>query len=61
MKFELSKLEIAAKEKYLKKIKKKYGTYGLITYSFTPTGIGNSVSIRSNHNNKEKDITDYNW
>jgi|SRR3989337_3131991 len=59
----ISEFQLSAKEKetveiYLTKIKKKYGTYGHITYSFTETGIGCCVKIKSSHKNKWKDITD---
>jgi len=56
--FKLSTKEKETAEIYLTKIKKKYGTYGHITYSFTETGIGCSVKIKSSHKDKWKDITD---
>ncbi len=58
MKFELSEKERISKKEVLKKIKKKYGTYGHITYMFTPTGIGDVVKMKSSHSEKEYDITD---
>lgn len=58
MKFELSKKEIKNRDKVFKKLKKKYGMCGYITYCFTPTGIGTCVTIKSSNNNKEYDITD---
>lgn len=41
------------------KIKKKYGEYGLYTYSFTSTGIGIGVDVYSHLAKKKKDFTDY--
>lgn len=56
--FKLSEKEKEIAEIYLTKIKKRYGTYGHITYSFTETGIGCCVKIKSSHKDKWKDITD---
>lgn len=60
MKFELNKKEQESAKKYLEKTKAKYDSYGYITYSFTHTGIGVVVKIKSSHKNKFKDITDVN-
>lgn len=42
----------------MKKIKKKHGKYGHMTFSFTPTGIGSVVKVHFEINNKTYDITD---
>lgn len=59
MKFELNEKEQKSAKKFREKIKKKYGSYGLITYSFSETGIGCNIKIKSDQSNKIKDITDY--
>lgn len=58
LEFKLSEKEKETVEKYLSKLKNKYGTYGHISYSFTETGIGCCVKVKSSHKNKWKDITD---
>ena len=55
--FELDKVEEENLEKYLSKLKKKYGSYGFITYEFTPTGIGTVIKVKSSHKKKAKEIT----
>ena len=57
--FYLNEVEEKRLEKWQKKIKKKHGKYGSFTFKFTPTGIGNGISVHSDLENKEKDITDY--
>lgn len=56
--FKLSVKEKETAERYLTKIKRKYGSYGHITYSFTETGIGCCIKIKSSHKDRCKDITD---
>ena len=56
----LNDVEKSNAKKYITKVKKKYGEVGVITYSFTNTGIGLGVSIKSSLKKKDKDITDYN-
>ena len=56
----LNDVEKENAKKYMAKVKKKYGEVGVITYSFTCTGIGHGISIKSSLKKKEKDITDYN-
>ena len=55
--FELDKVEEENLANYLNKLKKKYGSYGFITYEFTPTGIGTVIKVRSSHKKKAKEIT----
>ena len=55
--FELDKIEEENLANYLNKLKKKYGSYGFITYEFTPTGIGTVIKVRSSHKKKAKEIT----
>jgi hypothetical protein len=57
--FYLNEVEEKRLEKWQKKIKKKHGKYGSYTFKFTPTGIGNGISVYSYLEDKEKDITDY--
>lgn len=57
--FKLLPQEEIKRVKYLDKIKSKYGSYGLITYSFKYTGIGCVVKMKSSHIKKWKNITDY--
>ena len=57
MKFELDEIEKENAVQFLDKIKKKYGSYGYITYSFTETGIGCCVRIKRSNSKKEKAIT----
>jgi hypothetical protein len=60
--FELDKIEEENLAKYLKKLKDKYGSYGYLTYEFTPTGIGTTIEVKSSHKKKAKDITNLdNW
>lgn len=60
--FKLDKKEEENLEKYLNRLKNKYGSYGNLAYIFIPTGIGTVVKVRSSHNNKEKDISNLsNW
>lgn len=55
--FELDKVEEENLANYLNKLKKKYGSYGFITYEFTPTGIGTVIKVRSSHKKKAKEVT----
>jgi len=56
--FRLSDEEIKKADSFIKKTREKYGE-GTFTFSFTPTGIGVSTSIRSNLTKEELDITEY--
>lgn len=61
MKFELSPLEKERAEKFYKKCKKKTkGENVNMSYHFYPTGIGNTVKVRSSTLHIEEDITDFN-
>jgi hypothetical protein len=55
--FKLDKVEEGNLAKYMDKIKKKYGSYGFLTYKFTPTGVGTVIKVKSSHEKKSKDIT----
>lgn len=55
--FELDKVEEENLEKYMNNLKKKYGSYGFLTYEFTPTGIGTVIKVRSSHKKEAKEIT----
>lgn len=60
--FELSDVEEANLSEWKKKIKDLYGEYGYFTYSFSPTGIANSIKVYSHLAKIEQDITDLdNW
>ena len=56
--FQLSAKEKETAEKFLIKTKKKYGSYGYITYQFTETGIGCCIKTKSSHKDKWVDISD---
>jgi len=60
MLFELDAIEVENLEKWKAKLKKKYGEVGNLTYSFTPTGIGNVIYVKSSLKKKAKDITNFN-
>ena len=56
--FQLSAKEKETAENFLIKTRKKYGSYGYITYKFTETGIGCCIKIKSSHKDKWIDISD---
>lgn len=59
MKFELTEIEKERAEKFYRKCKKKLkGADVHMSYHFYPTGIGNTVKVKSETLNKWKDITD---
>jgi hypothetical protein len=57
--FEISESQSAKIAKWHKKIKKKHGEYGLITYSFTQLGMGVGLEVYSHIAKKKKDFTEY--
>ncbi len=57
--FYLNEVEAKRLEKWQKKIKKKHGKYDSFTFKFTPTGIGDNITVYNDLVKKEKDITDY--
>ena len=61
--FQLSEKEQENRDNVLKAYKQLYpdDEYGIITYSFTPTGIGNGVDMYIKNIDKHFDITDYDW
>lgn len=59
MKFELTAKQIEQKDKFYKKCKKKTkGADVHLSYHFYPTGIGDTVKVRSETLGIEEDITD---
>jgi hypothetical protein len=56
--FTLSEKEEENLQKRMKKVKKKHGRYGHLTFSFTPIGMGNIIKVHFEINNKTYDITD---
>ena len=58
MTFTISESEMKAIKEWRELIKSLYGEYGLYTYKFTPTGIGNGIVVYSHLANIEKDFTD---
>jgi hypothetical protein len=60
--FTISEAEMEALKEWQEKIKDLYGEYGNYTYSFTPTGIGDVIKVKSHLTGLELDITDVdNW
>lgn len=57
--FKISADQMAKIQKWQNKIKKKYGEYGLYSFTFTPTGVGVGLTVFSYLANKQKDFTDY--
>jgi hypothetical protein len=58
MKFEIYPDQIKKLDEWKKKIKDLYGEYGHYSYTFSPTGIGNGVKVKSHLSNLELDLTD---
>jgi hypothetical protein len=58
MKFEIYPDQIKKLEEWQKKIKDLYGEYGHYSYTFSPTGIGNGVIVKSHLTGLELDLTD---
>lgn len=56
--FSLNLKEYEKLSEWKEKIKDLYGEYGTYTYSFTPTGIGSSIRVKSHLTGLELDITD---
>ena len=56
--FSLSDKEKERRDEIFKALKTLYGEVGVIEYRFTPTGIGNGVSIYSRKTELEYDLTD---
>jgi hypothetical protein len=59
MEFKLNDKELKKLKKWQNAIKKKFGECGNFVYSFTPTGIGDSISVYSKLLDESIDITDY--
>jgi hypothetical protein len=60
MKFELDEAQMVKLKEWQEKIKDLFGEYGLYTYSFTPTGIGDGVEVYSHLTKTKLDLTDIN-
>lgn len=58
MKFELTDAQMVKLKEWQEKIKDLFGEYGLYTYSFTPTGIGDGVEVFSSLTKTKLDLTD---
>lgn len=56
--YELNDKQEKKFRKWKKAIKKVSGEYGTFTYKFTPTGIGDGVSVFSHITQTEIDLTD---
>ena len=56
--FTISESEMKKLKEWQEKIKDLYGEYGNYTYSFTPTGIGDGIKVKSHLTGLELDITD---
>ena len=62
MTFTITEAEMKVLKEWQEKIKDLYGEYGNYTYSFTPTGIGDGIKVKSHLTGLELDITDIdNW
>lgn len=57
--FKITEEQMAMIQKWQNKIKKKHGEYGMYSYTFTPTGVGVSLTVFSYLANKQKDFTNY--
>ena len=58
MVFDLDSGQVEKLEDWQRKIKDLYGEYGHYSYTFSPTGIGNAVVVKSHLANLELDLTD---
>jgi hypothetical protein len=56
--FELNETEMERLKQFQEQIKALYGEYGIFTFSFTPTGIGNGVEVYSHLAKLKRDLTD---
>lgn len=58
MVFDLDAGQVEKLEDWKRKIKDLYGEYGHYSYTFSPTGIGNGIVVKSHLANLELDLTD---
>ena len=58
MVFDLDSGQVEKLEDWKRKIKDLYGEYGHYSYTFSPTGIGNGIVVKSHLANLELDLTD---
>ncbi len=56
--FKLDANQIQRLENWQKEIKEKYKKFGNYTYSFTPTGIGDAVRVKSDLTDEVLDLSD---
>lgn len=56
--FSFNEKEADSFEEFAEYIKKSTGKHGNYTFSFTPTGIGNSITVIDNNSGMKKNITD---
>lgn len=56
--FDLDVDQVEKLEDWKRKIKDLYGEYGHYSYTFSPTGIGNGIVVKSHLANLELDLTD---
>ena len=58
MKFELDASQVKRLKEWQDVIKKKHGKYGAYKFTFTPTGIGTIVEVRSELTKAILDLSD---
>ena len=58
MVFDLDAGQVEKLEDWQRKIKDLYGEYGHYSYTFSTTGIGNEIVVKSHPVNLELDLTD---
>lgn len=60
IKAQLTDEQFSKYENWMLAIKKKYGSYGQITWHLTQTGIGLAISVTTTHKFKELNLTNVN-
>jgi len=58
MNFKLEDSQIKKLNKWKEEIKSRYGKYGGYTYSFTPTGVGYIVTVKSDLTKAKLDLSE---
>jgi hypothetical protein len=58
MLFDLDAGQVEKLEDWQRKIKDLYGEYGHYSYTFSPTGIENGITVKSHLTGLELDLTD---
>lgn len=59
MTFKLGQIQLEALQEWKEGIKELYGQYGVYSYTFTPTGIGDIVKVKSSLTGTEFDLSEY--